>query len=298
MLFPWGLLFLFFCFWGMQLSKAALLRCSRWKIKICNGQNMGPHSPWWFVSRKPSLEMMTGAQRVATEEKCDVTLQKSSASLQNGDEASEGWGFFSLLSPSPALFFLSCEGRHALQPEKPFIHHSDCLWEWGRWLWGPAGFSFPAVSSRAWNKLDVSVRRWMRTLSIKADAQGPFSGGSEMRAFHLLWYPDNAQLLSDHVFVCLFVCCPLLFFFTRWLALCYFMLVCISLFARQILISLLCDATPLRCLELLQNKWMNFLHHRFIVVQKRLPATAFCPSRNGADFCENWRLECCFYLFM
>lgn len=90
MLFPWGLLFLFFCFWGMQLSMAALLRCSRWKIKICNGQNMGPHSPWWFVSRKPSLEMMTGAQRVATEEKCNVTLQKSSASLQNGDEASEG----------------------------------------------------------------------------------------------------------------------------------------------------------------------------------------------------------------
>lgn len=168
----------------------------------------------------------------------------------------------------------------------------------GGWLWGWAGFSFPAVSSRAWNKLDVSVRRWMRTLSIKADAQGPFSGGSEMRAFHLLWYPDNAQLLSDHVFVCLFVCCPLLFFFTRWLALCYFMLVCVSLFARQILISLLCDAAPLRCLELLQNKWMNFLHHRFIVVQKRLPATAFSPSRNGADFCENWRLECCFYLFM
>lgn len=159
MLFPWGLWFLFFCLSGMQLSKAVLLRCSRWKIKICNGQNMGPQSPWWFVSRKPSLEMMTGAQRVATEEKCDVTLQKSSASLQNGDEASEGCFFFSLLSPSPSLFFLSCEGRHALQTEKPFIHHSDCLIEWRRWLWGWAGFSFPAISSRAWNKLDVSVRR-------------------------------------------------------------------------------------------------------------------------------------------
>lgn len=150
--------------------------------------------------------------------------------------------FFSLLSPSASLFSLSCEGRHALQPEKPFIHHSDCLWERRRWLWGWAGFSFPAVSSKAWNMLDVSVWRWIGTLSMKADPRGLFSGGSEMRAFHfnLLWYPDNAQLLSDQVFACLFVYC--LFFFTQWLALCYFMLVSVSVFALKTP-----DFTPVRC---------------------------------------------------
>lgn len=189
MLFPWGLWFLFFCLSGMQLSKAVLLRCSRWKIKICNGQNMGPQSPWWFVSRKPSLEMMTGAQRVAKEEKCDVTLQKSSASLQNGDEASEGCFFFPSSLPLPLCFFFPVKAG-TLYSQRSLLSITQTAFEngGGGCGAGPDFLFLPSLPGPETSWTLACGARWELFISI-----------------------CFAQLLLDHVFVCCLLSFAVLF---------------------------------------------------------------------------------------
>lgn len=108
--------------------------------------------------------MMTAAQRVATEGgKCDVTLQKSCASLQNGYQVSADCP-----PPPPPIslsvsFFLVKAGR--LYSQRSLLSITQTAFEKGGGDCRPGqDFLFPPSLS----ELDVSMRRWMRMLPIKA----------------------------------------------------------------------------------------------------------------------------------
>lgn len=231
---------------------------------------------------------MTCARWVATEEKCDVTPQKSSASLQNSGEASEG-----------RLFHVKAG---TLYSETSLLSITQTAFE--NWEVGVGrGGGVSAVSFRpetSW-KLARSTERWKRMLTIKQTHKGHSLQAAPRELFILTYF--------DTLTVCNY--CRAIFFFLSTLSVCYFKLVNDSILLCELwtetsppvsAVPRQAEAFFMRCSVLpclgyfRMNKWS-------ICIIVLLGLINDCwyqllPLENGVDSRENWCIQCSFYLFV